>query len=159
MEKLILLCGQCDTGKTMSLKMLTALLLPSSDDVTKPPKQTRTVIDLWKEIDRELKAQVHDTQNFGIVLKINGKKIGIYTYGDSIPDINDGVDFFEKNPCDIGLMPCHPDKKHFDILVPKYANIMMVLPKKAQKNSSIERQYLENISMATKLHQIVISFI
>ena len=94
--------------------------------------------------------------DFRTVVELRGKKIGIYSYGDDVNTIKEGIKYFQDNFCDIGVMPCHPDVKHFDILVPVYGEIITVFPKR--KASVVkEERYFENISVATKLYQEVIS--
>ncbi len=153
MDKLILLCGKSNTGKTITLKMLAALLFPF-DKNAKPPRKIKTVADFWKKIDEEMNVK-KPASDFRTVMELHGKKIGIYSYGDDVNTIKDGIKYFQDNFCDIGVMPCHPDVKHFDILVPVCGEIMTVLPKRKCEDNPQER-YFENITVATKLYLAVI---
>lgn len=154
MEKMILLCGKSNAGKTITLKMLAALLFPSAKSI-KPTQKNKKVVDFWEKIDEEMNVK-KAAGDFRTIMELHGKKIGIYSYGDDVNTIKDGIKYFQDNFCDIGVMPCHPDVKHFDILVPACGEIMTVFPK-GKASVVKEERYFENISVATKLYQEVIS--
>ena len=154
MEQLIVLCGENNTGKTITLRMLAALLYPCGP-IIQPIQKTKTVVDIWAKIVSDMDSS-KGAGDFRTIIELSGKKIGIYSYGDTEKLICEGVKFFQDNACDIGVMPCHPKKSHFEILVSEYGSIMTVFPKR--KVVSNER-YFENISMATQLYQTVIKYI
>jgi len=154
MEKLILLCGASNAGKTITLKMLAALLFPSAKSI-RPMQKIKKVAALWDVIDNEMKVK-KSAGDFRTVVELCGKKIGIYSYGDDKKVIEEGIKYFLDKECDIGVMPCHPENGHFDILVPVYGEIITVFPK-GKASVVKEERYFENISVATKLYQEVIS--
>ena len=112
MSRLILLVGNPNTGKTITLKILTSMILPFSKTI-KSPRTPRTVSTLCQEIDAEMKAQKKDNKNFKTVLEVHEKKIGISTIGDSIPEIKETIKFFQNNHCDVIFAPCQTEEHRF----------------------------------------------
>lgn len=156
MKKLILLVGEQNTGKTITLKMLVAMLLPYSK-ICKSPRTQRTVDSLWKEIDTEMNSQKTNNRNFRIVFDLFGKRIGIHTIGDSISEVKATIEFFKNNPCDIIIAPCHPDISHIQSFYNAYGNDIHTIPK--AKSKTQQEQYFDNMSMANELFQLITKMI
>ena len=95
-------------------------------------------------------------QSYTLKESLRALKTNIQFCGDDKKVIEEGIKYFLDKECDIGVMPCHPENGHFDILVPVYGEIITVFPK-GKASVVKEERYFENISVATKLYQEVIS--
>ena len=156
MKKLIFLSGNANCGKTTSLKYLIGWFL----NLPQPPHSVRVVYcsdhARLNQLEKAwAKKQPLPKGEFSVVLEIDGIRVGIWTEGDRIGSVWNGVTFFERRCCDIGIVACHP--WHLDrslhCLVSKWAN-HRIFSKTPVASPNLQDQ--ENQDMAQKLfHEVM----
>ena len=158
--KATILTGPASAGKTTTLKMLIAMLLPGAEEIVYSSKPDITAAGLWKEIEQELATKLQDLKNITVVLRIDELIVGIRTIGDTYDEVERSVQIFDKYKCDIALFPCHPCTAEEAMLRKTYGGMMVSLPKiKLPKTVSDKKKYLKNLSVATELFQEIMKHI
>ena len=152
--KVIVLSGQASSGKTMTLKMLIAMLLPGASDILYISKPNVTAHGLWEEIENDIANSPQDTHNLIAIMKFGEFVVGINTSGDVIGNAKTSIRIFKKYHCNMGICPCHPCTTAEGLLRQEYGGMMESWPKiKLPKEYSEKEKYLKNLLMATELYQ------
>ena len=152
--KATILIGPASAGKTTTLKMLIAMLLPGAEEIIYSSKSDVTAAGLWAEIEEELATKPQDLKNITVVLRIGELIVGIRTIGDTYEEVERSVQIFDEHKCDIAVFPCHPCTTEEAMLRKTYGSMMVSLPKiKLPKAVSDKKKYLKNLLVATELFQ------
>ena len=152
--KVIVLSGHASSGKTMTLKMLIAMLLPGASELLYISKPNVTAHGLWKEIENDVANPPQDTHNLIAIMKFGDFVVGINTSGDVIENAQTSIRIFEKYHCNMGVCPCHPCSDAEELLRQEYGGMMESWAKiKLPKAYSEKEKYLKNLLMATEFYQ------
>ena len=155
--KIIVLSGNASSGKTTTLKMLIAMLLPGATDVLYISKPNVTAHGLWEEIENDVANPPRDTHNLIAIMKFGDFVVGINTSGDNISHAQSSIRNFNKYHCNIGVCPCHPCSDSEKLLHNEYGGMIESWAKiKLPKAYSKKNKYLKNLLMATELYQKII---
>lgn len=152
--KATILTGPASAGKTTTLKMLIAMLLPGAEEIIYSSKSNVTAAKLWGEIEEELVTKPQDLKNITVALRFGELIVGVRTVGDTYGEVESSVRIFDEYECDIAVFPCHPCTTEEAMLRKTYGGMMVSLPKiKLPKAVSDEKKYQKNLSTATELFQ------
>ena len=109
MNELIILSGDASCGKTTTLKMLIAMLLNQPNTFVDQINPS-SVFSRIKLIQTAYSAGGSlPAGDISVVLNVQGVLVGIRTEGDTIGSVWNGVVFFEKKGCSIGVLAAHPE--------------------------------------------------
>lgn len=110
--KIYVLKGHAERGKTTTLKQVALNLANNYSDAEILYSEEKTSFDkIKKQIaqeKRERRAQNMDieTERIALVMRANGKTVGIFSAGDYEKDIGDAVMMFEEHSCDVAFGVC-----------------------------------------------------
>lgn len=152
--KVIVLSGNASSGKTTTLKMLIAMLLPGASDVLYISKKNISASRLWEEIENDIINPPQDTHNLIAIMKFGDFIVGINTSGDNIVHAQTSIRNFNKYHCNIGICPCHPCSPSEKVLLDEYGSMIEFWAKiKLPKTYSGKEKYLKNLLIATELYK------
>ena len=139
MTKLIFLSGKSGCGKTSTLKLLSKMLIEAGaqDRIPVTSKSTKST-------------KASSSGDVTYFFSLHGVLIGIRTAGDTIGTVWDVVASFEKHPCDIGVLACHPEhliRSHPSLTAPWKQHIFLCKDKALPPNTKDD----ENEQMAKRL--------
>ena len=155
--KVIALSGNASSGKTTTLKILIAMLLPGASEILYISKPNVTAHGLWKEIEEDIISPPQDTHNLIAVMKFGGFIVGINTSGDTLEHVSRSISNFKKYRCNIGICSCHPCSEGEELLRKEYGGMVEFWPKiKLPKTYSEKEKYLKNLLMATDLYKEIV---
>ena len=110
--KIYVLKGHAERGKTTTLKQVALNLASAYADAEIIYSEQKLTFDkIKKQValeKRERRAQNIDieTERIALVMRANGKTVGIFSDGDYEKDIADAVNMFEEYSCDVAFGVC-----------------------------------------------------
>ena len=134
---IIILKGESNSGKTLTLNYLIHRLMSIASPEIIIEIQTNTTVSTIRSI-QDIKCMEIDRK--AIFICNNSKRVGIYTAGDDLKNINDAILFFQQTQCDIGIMALNTQKNGLkNCLNTKMQgnNSIVVKTKKINNNVSI----------------------
>ena len=140
MEKFIIVAGSPNSGKTLSVNMLIKKVLIKGANIEKYP--FGSCIDFWNK-----------RSGGAVIVSINGKRIAIISYGDTVSSVSEALTNSDVLSCDIIVCCSHATrgkkvfnyfhdyiKKNIDLsttqVIPIYKNLLCGFGNETLENDS-----------------------